>query len=152
MSTIAVSDIKKIDDKNSRQAGIAALDPGSLTPSDVQGLIELLADPYWPVREAASKKLISIGPAVCASLVGAISGPSEDIRFWSSQILATIADDNAIRLLIESFASYEENEINMYSARALIKVGGKTAGPLMDALDSPNDLIRLYSQIGRAHV
>lgn len=145
MSTIAVSDIKKTDDRNSRQAGIASLDPGLLTPSDVQGLIELLADPYWPVREAASKKLVAIGPGVCASLVGAISGPSEDIRFWSSQILATIADDNAIRLLIESFASYEENEINMYSARALIKVGDKAAGPLTEALGSPNDLIRLYS-------
>lgn len=145
MSTSAVSEIKKIDDRNLRLAAVSSLDVSRLSQSDLQALIELLADPYWPVREAASKKLIATGPAVCASLVNAISDPSEDIRFWSSQILAAISDDNAIKLLIDSFASYEENEINMYSARALVKVGEKAGGHLEAALDSPNDLIRLYS-------
>ncbi len=142
---MTVSEIKKIDDKNKRQAGVNALKSEELGPSDIQGLIELLADPYWPVRESASKKLIAVGPKVSSCLVNAISDPSEDIRFWSSQILATIADADAIDLLIKSFASYEENEINMYSARALIKVGSQAAPGLIKALGSPDDLIRLYS-------
>jgi HEAT repeat protein len=145
VSALSVSEIKKIDDKNKRHSSITVLNSDNLSRSDVQGLIELFCDPYWPVREAAAKKLISTGPRVCESLVNAISDPNEDIRFWSSQILATIADDNAICLLINSFASYEENDINMYSARALVKVGASALIPLIEALGSPDDLIRLYS-------
>lgn len=145
MSALCVSEIRKIDDKNKRLSSIAGLNGDDLSRADVQGLIELLCDPYWPVREAAAKKLISTGPRVCESLVNAISDPNEDIRFWSSQILAAIAGKKAISLLINSLASYEENEINMYSARALIKIGASAAEQLTEALASPVDLIRLYS-------
>ncbi len=145
MPILSITEIKKIEDKTRRLAAVNGLDSSALNGADIQELIELLADAYWPVREAAAKKLIASGTRVCENLVNAISGPDEDIKFWSSQILSAIADERAIELLINSFAFYQENEINMYSARALVKIGPFTGTQLIKSLSSSDDLIRLYS-------
>lgn len=140
-----ISEIKGIDNRNDRLAAIGEIPVEGLGPSEIQELIEFLSDPYWPVREAASKKLAALGTKVSDHLVAAISSPNEDIRFWSAQILGSIADDRAIGLLIDSFPAYEDNDINLYSAKSLIKIGATAVPHLQAALSSPNDLVRLYS-------
>jgi len=140
-----ITEIKKIDDKNERYAAINDLSVNGLDLSELQELIDFFSDAYWPIREAAAKKLGSLGSEATAYLANAISASNDDVRFWTSQVLAGIADEAAIKLLISSFTCYEENDINLYSARALIKIGASAEPFLRQALDSPNDLIRLYS-------
>lgn len=141
-----IAEIKNIESKNDRLAAVNEVVIHETTPAELQELIGLLSDTYWPVREAAAKKLISLGSQVLPHLAGAISAANEDIRFWSAQILSAIADERAIQMLIESFASYEDSDINIiYSAKALVKIGDFAVRHLVAALASPNDLIRLYS-------
>jgi len=140
-----IAEIKNIDNKNERLSALSEISITGLQTSDIQELIEFFSDPYWPVREAVSKKLLALGPGVSEHLISAISSPNEDIRFWSAQVLSFIADDRAIELLINSFPAYEDNDINLYSARSLIKIGDKSSPHLVASLASQNDLIRLYS-------
>ena len=140
-----IAEIKNIESKNDRLAAVNEVAIHEMNQAELQELIGLLSDPYWPIREAAAKKLISLGSQVLQHLAGAISATNEDIRFWSAQILSAIADERAINMLIESFASYEESDINIYSAKALVKIGDFAVKPLTAALSSPNDLVRLYS-------
>lgn len=137
--------IKQIENKSERLQAVNSINMKQLAGGEIYDLIELFSDPYWPIREAVSKKIISVGADVSSYLVNSISSPNEDIRFWSSQVLAAISDDKAINLLINSFSAYSESEVNLYSAKALIKIGGCSEKHLIEALSSKEHMIRLYS-------
>lgn len=63
--------------------------------SAVNALVEHLGDDHWPVRQACSNALVSIGRDAEDSLRAAmLSSDNKDVRFWARKTIELIKKDN----------------------------------------------------------
>lgn len=63
-----------------------------ITPNEklIDVLIQLLADPSWPVRNAAGNCLKSYGEKAVSAIVRVLNSPNDDVQFWSRKVLLSL--------------------------------------------------------------
>ncbi|PKK91632.1 MAG: hypothetical protein CVV64_02905 [Candidatus Wallbacteria bacterium HGW-Wallbacteria-1] len=83
----------------------------------VKPLIGALADSSWNVRKAAAGSLQRVGMAALPHLKSALNHPSENVRFWTTRILAAMGGE-AVEPLIEALKD-PNAEIRIFAASAL---------------------------------
>jgi HEAT repeat protein len=115
-------------------------------------LIECLGDQSWPVRNAASEALHSMGKGAITSLIKAIGSDNDDISFWAQKVLANFGDA-AVQSLIDALDDKKDKKdktwgkksdedkdrdyMRKYAIVALGKIGTKASlKPLLEILES----------------
>ena len=128
------ADIKEIDDLKSdpfkqyeREDKMRAL-AKSGSAEAANKLIELLADDYVHIRDAASDILIEMkGDGVNECLVKALANKSTDVRWRAADVLGYRLATGAVKDLAEKLKSEKEIGVREACARALGAIGNEDA-------------------------
>ncbi|MBF0500318.1 MAG: HEAT repeat domain-containing protein [Candidatus Riflebacteria bacterium] len=64
----------------------------------VEALVGLLADPNWPVRNAAANCLKAFGENAVSSVVQVLSSSNEDTAFWAKKVLLSMGVSAVVEL------------------------------------------------------
>lgn len=135
------------------ESGPASTGHGSGNPPlvdpRVDELLPLLGSGRWADRRGAEDALRDIGPAAVPSLVNALHGGSDEVRWGAVKVLGEIADPSAAPALIEALED-TNGGVRWLAAQALVAVGASAVVPLLRRLlsraDSP------WLQEGAHHV
>lgn len=132
------------DDRRERLEAIQSLES---IPDErvVYKLVDRLADPYWPVREASARQLLKLGEGVIDYLLDCLASENPDLRFWTGHILGRIRTEKSIRLLVRAFATSEEAETNGNLARAIVEAGEVAVEPLIEGTRDGSIAVRVWS-------
>ncbi|MCK5685963.1 HEAT repeat domain-containing protein [bacterium] len=97
--------------------------PESIDLEEIKKLIKKLQDPDWSERKRAAYQLQEHGDEIVPYLEKTLSFDNEDIRYWSTIILARIGG-NAVAPLITQLSD-SDREMRAFAAKAL----GETQDP-----------------------
>ncbi|NSW57439.1 MAG: HEAT repeat domain-containing protein [Armatimonadetes bacterium] len=93
-------------------------------------------------RDIASRCLVAVGPGAVGVLLDALSDAAQPRRAQLVRVLEQIRDPEAVKPLVEVLDDVDE-ELAGASVEALVAFGQASVGPLLDQLESPNELMRL---------
>lgn len=114
------------------------------TAASIKPLIATLADQSWNVRKSAASSLQRIGLPAIPHLKSAISHPSENVRFWTTRVLAAMGGD-AVEPLIEALSD-QNPEIRIFASNALGDCDDKrVVFPLITSLKDRSWMVRKTS-------
>nr|MBW4590028.1 HEAT repeat domain-containing protein [Aetokthonos hydrillicola CCALA 1050] len=107
------------------------------------GLIQLLQDPEWNVRDSAADALDQIGDkSAIPGLIQLLEHPESNVRERAADALGKIGDKSAIPGLIQ-LLEHPESNVRERAADALGKIGDKSAIPgLIQLLEHPESNVR----------
>lgn len=107
-------------------------------------LIHLLADPSWPVRNAAGNCLKSYGEKAVSAIVRVLNSPSEDVQFWSRKILLSLGP-SAVSALTAILSEGSDASLIPHIVSALLAMDHADAVPAVLQFLQRNDDSRIKS-------
>jgi HEAT repeat protein len=107
----------------------------------------------WNKREEAqqSQALADLGPAIVDLLLIAAGSPARRFRRSVISVLADLADERAIDLLIYSLGD-EYSQVRRKAIPGLIGIGEPAVDPLIEAASSDQVLVRRYALLCLGHI
>ncbi|MFA5331171.1 MAG: HEAT repeat domain-containing protein [Methanoregula sp.] len=114
-------------------------------PRAVRPLAEALADFDKSVREQVMLALVDTGKAATESLEDAMSNPTWQARYRAAEALGKIADEKAIKPLIQGLRDNRDH-VRYMAAKGLKSIGDLDAvDPLVTLLKDENRFVRLMA-------
>jgi diguanylate cyclase (GGDEF)-like protein len=138
--------IQALRDKNEDLRLQAAKALGEIEEAkSVKPLIELLTDSDAAVRAQVAEALGKIGDkSSVEALLSALADKDWEVREKAALALGEIGDERAIESLIYAF-TYEDAGTRLNAQSALIKIGERAVGPLIEALKYQNEEVRFQT-------
>lgn len=114
-------------------------------PRAVRPLAEALADFDKSVREQVMLALVDTGKAATESLEEAMNNPTWQARYRAAEALGKIADEQAIKPLIQGLKDNRDH-VRYMAAKGLKSIGDSEAvDPLITLLKDENRFVRLMA-------